>query len=113
MEVTGVVEKVLETRSGVSAKGANWSSTDVVIKTSDEYDNLRVVSFFNKALPSIGDNIVCDVNIKTREWNDKYFTSLALWKGTSNGAKIEDSTGGTPTVEAPKADAPASDDLPF
>ena len=50
-KVTGKVEKILPVVKGTSKAGAEWQKLEFVVK----------------------------FNVKSNEWKDKYFTSLAAW----------------------------------
>lgn len=87
MKVTGKIENILETQTGTSKAGKEWKKTSFVVKTDDEYNNLYCFDVFgdekvNNFLQynSKGDVVDVDFNVKTNEWQGKYFTSLDAWK---------------------------------
>ena len=87
MKVTGKIENILDTQTGTSKAGKEWKKTSFVVKTDDEYNNLYCFDVFgdekvNNFLQynAKGDVVDVDFNVKTNEWQGKYFTSLDAWK---------------------------------
>lgn len=87
MKVTGKIENILKTQTGTTKAGKQWKKTSFVVKTDDEYNNLYCFDVFgdekvNNFLQynSKGDVVDVDFNVKTNEWQGKYFTSLDAWK---------------------------------
>lgn len=87
MKVTGKIENILDTQTGTSKAGKEWKKTSFVVKTDDEYNNLYCFDVFGEEkvdkflqYNSKGDVVDVDFNVKTNEWQGKYFTSLDAWK---------------------------------
>jgi len=87
MKVTGKIENILETKTGTTKAGKQWKKTSFVVKTDDEYNNLYCFDVFGEEkvdkflqYNSKGDIVDVDFNVKTNEWQGKYFTSLDAWK---------------------------------
>ena len=87
MKVTGKIENILDTQTGTSKAGKQWKKTSFVVKTDDEYNNLYCFDVFGEEkvdkflqYNSKGDVVDVDFNVKTNEWQGKYFTSLDAWK---------------------------------
>jgi len=87
MKVTGKIENILETKTGTTKAGKDWKKTSFVVKTDDEYNNLYCFDVFGEEkvdkflqYNSKGDVVDVDFNVKTNEWQGKYFTSLDAWK---------------------------------
>ena len=87
MKVTGKIENILETQTGTSKAGKEWKKTSFVVKTDDEYNNLYCFDVFGEEkvdkflqYNSKGDVVDVEFNVKTNEWQGKYFTSLDAWK---------------------------------
>ena len=110
MKVTGIITKVLPTQSGTSKAGKEWKKLSFLLTTTEEYNNLYCFDVFGdekvekfEKYNKEGDVVDVDFNVKTNEWNDKYFTSLDAWKVFK--------AGGARQEEAPIDDL--NDDLPF
>ncbi len=87
MKVTGKIENILQTQTGTTKAGKDWKKTSFVVKTDDEYNNLYCFDVFGEEkvdkflqYNSKGDVVDVDFNVKTNEWQGKYFTSLDAWK---------------------------------
>ncbi len=104
------ITKVLDTQSGTSKAGKDWSKLTFVGETNEEYNNLYAfelfgqekVENFNK-FNKVGDVVNVEFNVSTREWEGRYFTGLSAWR-------IDKSQEGT---QAPPQDDNGADDLPF
>jgi len=107
MKVTGKIRSIEDVQKGTSKEGKEWQKLIFTLVTNEEYNNLYAIEIFgeekvNKFLKynNVGTEIDVDFNIKTNEWQGKYFTSLQYWKSF----KAE-----TQKVEKTEE----SDDLPF
>ena len=124
MKVTGKITKVLDVQKGTTKEGKEWQKLTFVAETDEQYNNLyafevfgdeKVENFtkFNK----VGDIVVVDFNVKTNEWQGKYFTSLQAW--LVKKADVTDIDINEPTtllgqeVETVLETAPSQNDLPF
>ena len=111
-KVTGKVEKILPVVKGTSKAGAEWQKLEFVVKTDDEYNNIycfdifgqEKVEAFNK-YTKLNDMVDVKFNVKSNEWKDKYFTSLAAWSVFKAEAP--------PAFEPVTAETVETDDLPF
>ena len=87
-ELKGKLKEVFDVEEGVSKKTNNtWMKRNFIVETDDKYDNLFCIEAFgSEAIAlidafNIGDEVEVLFNIKCRHWkDDKYFTSLGLWK---------------------------------
>lgn len=104
------ITKVLDTQSGTSKAGKEWSKLTFVGETNEEYNNLYAfelfgqekVENFNK-FNKVGDIVNVEFNVSTREWEGRYFTGLSAWR-------IDKAQEGT---QSPAQDDNGADDLPF
>ena len=107
MKVTGKIRTIEDVQKGTSKDGKDWQKLIFTLVTNEQYNNLYAIEIFgeekvNKFLKynNVGTEIDVDFNIKTNEWQGKYFTSLQYWKSfKAETQKVE-------TTEE-------SDDLPF
>jgi len=112
MKVTGTVIKINKIEEGTSKEGKSWAKLIFVLDTKEDYNNIYAIEVFGQEkidnflkYTKEGSEIDVDFNIKTNEWQGKYFTSLQYWKSF----KAE---GTTPNPDLNKSDD-ESDDLPF
>jgi len=85
MEVQGVLKQILKTESGTSKSGKTWQKQTIIIETADAYPKQIAVEVSEKALSRLQDysegmTITCSINIESREYNGKWFTSVKCWK---------------------------------
>ena len=85
MEVQGTLKQILRLESGESKSGKTWQKQTIIIGTADAYPKLIAVEVSEKALSrlqdySIGQTITCSINIESREYNGRWFTSVKCWK---------------------------------
>jgi len=89
MKVQGIIEQVFDVQEGTSRAGKEWKKLTFNLRTKEKYNNLihfevfgtEKVSEFTDSY-SEDDVVEVEFNIKCREWQDKYFTSLESWKIT-------------------------------
>jgi hypothetical protein len=85
MEIQGVLKQILPLESGESKSGKAWQKQTIVVETQETYPKLIAVEVSEKAISrlqdyQIGHTITCSINIESREYNGKYFTSVKAWK---------------------------------
>lgn len=129
MEIQGIIIKVLPEVSGISKAGKEWKKREYVLETQDQFPRKVHFDFFGERADmyplNIGDNIVLSFDIESREYNDRWFTSIRGWKAekASGVAAPVPPTQfvqqAPPTPQSPIADIPPTpvqdsvDDLPF
>jgi stress response protein SCP2 len=106
MEITGTITHVLDTRTGSGAK--DWTVYSYVLETSGQYPKQIAFEVFNKDYGlSIGDTITAQIDLSTREYNGKWYTSVKAYKVETQGAKQ------APVPTRPAMEDDDSGDLPF
>jgi hypothetical protein len=85
MEVQGVLKQILPIESGESKSGKTWQKQTIIIETQETYPKQIAVEVSEKALSRLQDysegmTITCSINIESREYNGKWFTSVKCWK---------------------------------
>jgi len=85
MEVQGTLKQILPIESGESKSGKTWQKQTIIIETADAYPKQIAVEVSEKALSRLQDysegmTITCSINIESREYNGKWFTSVKAWK---------------------------------
>ena len=82
-KLKGTLFKALEKKGGVSSSGNAWASQEFVITDNGERPNLVVFEVFGEeninafvSSHKIGDMVEVECAINTREWNNRYYTSL-------------------------------------
>jgi hypothetical protein len=108
MEITGTITHVLDTRTGSGQKG-DWTVYSYVLETSGQYPKQIAFEVFNKDYGlSIGDTITAQINIESREYNERWFTAVKAYKVEVQGA-IPTPANTRPAMEDDESDS----ELPF
>jgi len=125
LEITGRLMRVLEVRTGIGKNG-EWKNQDFILELPGQYPRSVCISLWGDKIEAlknfnIGDNIKTYIDIESREWNEKWFTSVKAWQLE----KVETTAAfSAPTNILPDAPPPTSsadippaegemDDLPF
>jgi hypothetical protein len=85
MEIQGTLKQILKTESGTSKSGKDWQKQTIIVETQETYPKLIAIEVSEKAISrlqdySIGQTITCSINIESREYNGRWFTSVKCWK---------------------------------
>ena len=85
MEVQGTLKQILPIESGESKSGKTWQKQTIIIETQETYPKLIAIEVSEKAISRlqdyrIGHTITCSINIESREYNGRWFTSVKCWK---------------------------------
>lgn len=121
LEIEGKVKTVLPLREGEGRNG-HWSSQDFVVEIPGQYPRDVAVTVFNGRVDiaslAIGDNVKVSIDLSSREYQGRWYTSVTAWKVEKVGVP-----GAAPAAAAaPAGTAPAGpaeqpqaggDDLPF
>lgn len=113
MEIKGkLITKLAET-SGTSKAGKDWVKQDFVIETQETYPKKVCISVMGEKVNTlknikVGEVITAHINIESREYNGKYYTTISAWKLDLNQA-----TERQPAPLEPYKDDKNGDDLPF
>ena len=93
---------------------SGFTKREFVIKTTDDGDYPQDIKFeLVKDKTSlidkynIGDRVTVFLNIRGREWNQKYFVNLVAWKLEGQG------TASAPVAAPAAASAEEAEDIPF
>ncbi len=85
MEIKGKVTHLLEKQSGTSKAGNNWEKMAFVIETDGEYPKNVCIEGFGKVVPDIeklkiGDEVLADLNLESREYKDRWYSTINCWR---------------------------------
>jgi len=85
MEIQGVLKQILPLESGETKSGKAWQKQTIIVETQETYPKLIAVEVSEKAISrlqdyQIGHTITCSINIESREYNGRWFTSIKCWK---------------------------------
>jgi hypothetical protein len=112
MQVTGTIRTMTGVQTGQTKDGSEWKKITFVVSNNDGFEGAeqlfafeifgaeKVDNFlkYNKE----GDTVDVDFNIRTNEYQGKYYTSLQAWKVFKAEA-----------TQAPQQASDDDEDLPF
>lgn len=117
MNIEGKLVKIFDLETGISKAGKEWKKQSILLEQDTQYNKEVVITFTGDKISKlkqiqIGDNISCNVNISSREYNGKWYHNINAWTcATANGNVYEKHTGITGVDNAIKE--ATNDDLPF
>lgn len=84
--VTGTVKEVLQTKQGVSASGKEWATQEFILTTDDSnypcdicfriFGNDKITECAVKE----GESLQVFFDIRSRDYNGRWFTDINVWK---------------------------------
>jgi hypothetical protein len=85
MEIQGVLKQILPLESGETKSGKTWQKQTIIVETQETYPKSIAIEVSEKAISrlqdyQIGHTITCSINIESREYNGRWFTSVKAWK---------------------------------
>lgn len=123
MEITG---KIIEILPEVTGEGRNgpWKRQDFILETEDQYPRKVCISVWgdriNLSTYQVNEKVTASINIESREFNGKWFTSVKAWRmEKAEAAGTIDPEYQQPPDFLPPDDLPGdiapdiTDDLPF
>ena len=87
MQIEGQLKKVMNPESGTTKDGKTWKRQAFLIEYQDgkftkqvsiQAKSDAVINTISSA--KIGDNLLCEINVESREWNDRFYTDVTAWK---------------------------------
>lgn len=118
MELKGKLTAKLAEQRGTSKAGKDWVKQDFVIETNDKFPKSVCIGVMGEdkikllSNVAIGEDLTCSINIESREYNGKYYTSVSAWKIdlVGRGQATPPFAESNPGFNAPSGE---SDDIPF
>lgn len=90
MQVKGTIKTITEVQTGQTKDGSEWKKITFVVANNDGYngeEQLYAFEIFGAEkvdnflkYNNVGSIVDVDFNIRTNEYNGKYYTSLQAWK---------------------------------
>lgn len=115
-EIKGTIKTILEVESGTSKAGKEWSKVTFVVANNEGYEGSEQIFAFDifgaekvedfLKYNKVGREVEVSYNIRTNDYNGKYYTSLQAWKVF--GAQSEEDKHFKDVVDENEVDA-----LPF
>lgn len=116
LELEGKIIEIIPEITGQSQKGA-WVSQDFVLQTQEDYPKTICFSIFGRdkiteANLSIGDVVNIGINIESRNFKGRYYTSVKAWRVRKIGSTAQQTQKDAPQHQNAST-VDAGDDLPF
>lgn len=98
MEITGKLIHKLAPITGQSAKG-QWKKQEIIIETEGQYPKKVCLMVWNDKVDidrlEIGTTIKAHVEAESREYNNKWYTDIKMWKAevTTPGSQTTQKSG--------------------
>ena len=85
MEITGNIKLIQDVESGTSKAGNEWSKRTIVVTTNEKYPQDLAIDFLGESMKAInnfqvGNPVTVGINLRGKEYNGKYYTSINGWK---------------------------------
>lgn len=108
--VTGTVKEVLQTKQGVSASGKEWATQEFILTTDDSnypcdicfriFGNDKITECAVKS----GESLQVFFDIRSRDYNGRWFTDINVWK-IDRMLKPNEASTGVPKESQPQGNA--------
>ncbi|MBE6252417.1 MAG: DUF3127 domain-containing protein [Bacteroidales bacterium] len=118
LELEGTIRQKMGVQSGTSARGP-WAKQEFVVDFPDGnftsqacftawgQDKVQELDKYQ-----VGDRVKVSFNLKSREFNGRWYNDLQIWRISPAGAAQPAAPAPTPAAPAPVAPAPTLDDMP-
>lgn len=118
LELEGTIRQKMGIQSGTSARGP-WAKQEFVVDFPDGnftsqacftawgQDKVQELDKYQ-----VGDRVKVSFNLKSREFNGRWYNDLQIWRISPAGAAQPAAPAPTPAAPAPVAPAPTLDDMP-
>lgn len=118
LELEGTIRQKMGVQSGTSARGP-WAKQEFVVDFPDGnftsqacftawgQDKVQELDKYQ-----VGDRVKVSFNLKSREFNGRWYNDLQIWRISPAGAAQPAAPAPTPAAPASVAPAPTLDDMP-
>lgn len=121
LEITGKIQQILQSETGVSRAGNEWKKQEFVIETDEQFPRKVCFTLFNDKISlmenvTTGDEVKVSFNLESREFNGKWYHNVNAWRidkvsGETNMPEPPPPFGPEDVPPEPASDL--SDGLPF
>lgn len=85
MELEGVINTILEQKTGTTQRGSTWTSQDFVVETEGRYPKKVCLSVGTRSIDTLsqfkaGDRVKVEFDIDAREYNGRWFNTFNCWR---------------------------------
>lgn len=115
MEIQGKLISRGKVEKGTSKQGKEWQKLTIVLETDGQYPKNVAIEVIKQQVIDVvsklkqNENLICSVNVESREYNGRWFTSVTAWN-VKVATAVETVRSTTPQAEEPEQ---TFDNLPF
>ncbi len=115
LEITGKVNKVLETQKGEGRNGP-WQKGGFILETGDQFPKSIYCIVWGDMISQVealkqGDEIKASIDIQSREYNGRWYTDVKAWRLEKlTPQPITPTEGDKPTENTPPPPQPPTED---
>ena len=83
MEITGKITTILPLQTGTGKTGNEWKKQEIIIQTNEAYPKTICLSLWGNTIDAKlkpEDKIKAQIDIESREFNGKWYTTVKAWK---------------------------------
>ena len=83
MELTGKITNILPIQSGMGKNGNEWKKQEIIIQTEEQYPKTICITLWGNTIDNKikqDDKIKASIDIESREFNGKWYTTVKAWK---------------------------------
>lgn len=119
LEISGKILKMMPEVTG-QGKNGQWVKQEFVIETREQYPKKVCMSAWGDKVKELkkfssGDDVQVAFNVESREYNERWYTDLRIWRIQGSAAASSQAADDPfyPDQEPPFVSDNTSDDLPF
>ncbi len=118
MQLTAKLIEIPSLQTGTGRNG-EWKRQDIIVETQDQYPKKICMGIWNDKIEkdklNIGNLLKIDFDIQSREYNEKWYTNLKVWRLEVVTSEQQDNGSETAPPEGPEDlnKDEEEDDLPF
>lgn len=91
LELTGRIVKFMQPQSG-NGRNGTWTKQDFIIETNDQYPKTVCVTAWGDKVDELnrlqqGEDVKLSINIESREYNERWYTDIKVWKIEAGGGQ--------------------------
>lgn len=103
MQIIGKIIKVMPEEGGVSKQGNHWNKQQYLLETLDRYPKQICFEVMGDNIAKFniqeGQILAVDVDLSSREYNQRYYTTVSAWRVSAPN----DTTATSPALSEPQA----------
>ena len=116
MEIEGKIIMKLPLQSG-EGKNGTWRKQEYIIETSGQFPKKVCVAVWSDKIDqfqiALNDQVRLSVELESREFNNRWYTDVRVWKAEKLGSSSGGSTQQPDILPPSSMEAPIDGDLPF